>query len=225
MGRLTFVAALATVAAGCGGKASSPPSLVGGSRPPPIPAVLAEKLGDAVMTRVRVARAEAIDPVRLRTCTQPARMLLGQRSIVVERTGVAGASLGFAVPAEGLYACQSIPDPVPDRDRPKGSPWCVGSYGRTVGGRLTDPRLSLCESEGGRWTAFVWVEPVKQARWVVVRDGPQREIYEVAGSLPVRVTTTSGVRPQRSAASFDVEQYAADGAKLASYVLDAVVAG
>ena len=41
----------------------------------------------------------------------------------------------------------------------------------------------------------------------------------------MRVTTTDGVEPESSRASFDVEEYAADGRKLREYVLEAAVAG
>jgi hypothetical protein len=41
----------------------------------------------------------------------------------------------------------------------------------------------------------------------------------------VRVTTTDGVEPESSRASFDVAEYAADGAKLREYVLETAVAG
>ena len=55
-------------------------------------------------------------------------------------------------------------------------------------------------------------------------DAGRREVYEVAESLPVRVTTTENVNPAGSA-SFDIEEYAADGSKLREYTLEAQVAG
>jgi len=50
-----------------------------------------------------------------------------------------------------------------------------------------------------------------------------REVYEVTAALPVRVTTTEAVDPAGSA-SFDIEEYAADGSKVRVYTLDAQVA-
>ena len=56
-------------------------------------------------------------------------------------------------------------------------------------------------------------------------DAGRREVYEVAESLPVRVTTTEGVELESSRASFAIEEYAADGSKLREYVLETAVAG
>jgi hypothetical protein len=41
----------------------------------------------------------------------------------------------------------------------------------------------------------------------------------------VRVTTVEGVHAARSAASFDIEEYAIDGRKLRAYTLNTAVAG
>jgi hypothetical protein len=62
-----------------------------------------------------------------------------------------------------------------------------------------------------------------EAKWVVVSDGGTREVYEVAESLPVRVTTTENIGLGK--ASFAIEEYAADGSKLREYTLEAQVAG
>ena len=61
--------------------------------------------------------------------------------------------------------------------------------------------------------------------WVVVEDAGKREVYQVADSLPVRVTTTDGTAPESSRASFPIEEYAADGTKQREYTLEAAVAG
>ncbi len=64
--------------------------------------------------------------------------------------------------------------------------------GRLDNGVLNDPRLDLCTNTDDELTAFAWVEPQPDAKWVVVSDAGNREVYEVAESLPVRVTTTDG---------------------------------
>ena len=65
---------------------------------------------------------------------------------------------------------------------------------------LNDPRLSLCTNTDDEITAFAWVEPQPDAKWVVVSDAGKREVYEVAESLPVRVTTTDGTTPEGASA-------------------------
>ncbi len=89
---------------------------------------------------------------------------------------------------------------------------------------LNDPRLDLCTNTDSEITAFAWVDPRPDAKWVVVSDTGKREVYEVVKSLPVRVTTTENVNPAGKA-SFDVEEYGADGALLTEYTLEAAVAG
>ena len=179
------------------------------------------------MTRMRAVRASELDRALLETCLDRSYVELRGHSVVVERTGVAGSGLTFAYPgAPAFYACDAIPDPLPpDPDRAEGNPWCGGSYGRTIHGRLTDPRLHLCQAQSGRLVGFVWVHAGRGARWVVVRDGGRREIYETTGAEPVRVTTVDGVDAEHSSAAFDIEEYGADGTRLRSYTLQTAVAG
>ena len=92
-------------------------------------------------------------------------------------------------------------------------------------GRLNDPRLSLCPNTTDDITAFAWVEPERDAKWVVVSDAGNREVYEVVESLPVRVTPTDGTTLEGASALFDIEEYAADGRKLREHTLRAQVAG
>ena len=145
---------------------------------------------------------------------------------VVERTGLNGSSLTIES-GRLLFGCDKIPDPLTaeDPDLPYGGIWCASPNGRIAEGGLNDPRLSLCPNTDASYTAFAWVEPQPAAKWIVVSDAGTSEIYEVAESLPVRVTTTDGVEPESSRASFDVAEYAADGRKLREYVLEAAVAG
>jgi hypothetical protein len=223
---LMFVALVALVAlvavTGCSGGGSSPPQLVDGSRPAEVPEALAD-LDRAVMTRTRITARE-IAQRGLRSCERLASAHAEPGSAVVERVGVDGASLTFGG-GSTLNACDAIAHPFADPDRPAGSPWCGGSVGTMVRGRLRDPRLDLCTAEGGDITAFAFVEPGDDAKWIAVAEGDRREIYEVAGSFPVRVTTVRGLRAAKSAASFDIEEYAADGRKLRAHTLNAAVAG
>ena len=168
--------ALVALVAGCGGGAS--PRLVDGSRAADVPAVLAG-LDGAVMTRARTVLANEIDGRRLEACGLRPR---NKGAVVVERIGLNGSSLTFRVGAS-LNACDRIPNPVRDPDRPYARSSCGGSVGRLRGGRLADPRLHLCTAENGKLTAFVWVEPEGDAKWIALAEGDRREVYEVVGSL------------------------------------------
>jgi len=197
--------------AGCGGDdspphASVPPELAG--------------LDDAVMTETRYVRRADLDEERLQACGATGTFPGG-----VERRTVDGESLTLDS-GTSLRACDAIPDPAPDPDRVAGNPWCGGSTGRLENGRLTDPRLHFCTAESSEITAFAWVEAGEGTRWLVVRGSDRREIYDVLGTvLPhVRVTTTENINPAGSA-SFAIEEYGADGAKLREYTLEAAVAG
>lgn len=214
---------LCTALAGCGGGKGSPSQLVDGSPPEPVPAALSD-LDRAVMTRTHALPARQIDADRLRSCEHAVFAVAEPGSVVVERTSFAGASLTFAR-GRALYGCNAIPHPAPDPDRPAGSPWCAGSVGRLVRGVLQDPRLALCARARDGWTAFVWVEPVPSAKWIVLREPDRRVVYETAASLPVRVEAERRLQLEHSATSFEVEQYAADGRKLTEYRLDAAVSG
>jgi hypothetical protein len=207
---------------GCGG-GNSPPRLIDGSRGAELPGVLSQ-LGDAFMTRTSAVPVSDVEGDELDACGFPPE---AQDTVAVERVGLHGSSLTFAGVGSALYACDKIPDPITaeDPDLPYGGVWCGGSVGRLDAGVLNDPRLDLCSNTNDELTAFVWVEPQPATKWVVVTDAGRREVYEVTESLPVRVTTTDGVRPQSSRASFPIEEYAADGSKLREYTLDAQVAG
>jgi hypothetical protein len=208
--------------AGCGGDDSSP-QLVDGSTASELPAEL-DGLDDAVLTRTGVFAASGIDQEKFAAC---GLLPGGVDTVVVERAGLHGSSLTFSGSASNLYACDKIADPinVEDPDNPGGGIWCGGAAGRLEGDMLNDPRLDICTNIDGELTAFAWVEPQPDARWVVVSDAGTREVYEMAESLPVRVTTTDGTRPESSRASFAVEEYGADGTKLREYTLEAAVAG
>lgn len=207
--------------AGCGG-GDSPPQLVDGTTAGEPPAAL-NGLGDAVLTRAVVENESDLDPDEYEACAGPRD---GGDRTVVERTGLNGSSLTIES-GRLLFGCDRIPDPLTaeDPDLPYGGIWCASPNGRLSKGGLNDPRLSLCPNTNDEYTAFAWVEPRPAAKWIVVSDTGTSEVYEVAESLPVRVTTTHGVEPERARVSFDVAEYAADGRRLRQYVLTATVAG
>jgi len=205
--------------AGCGGGASLP-QLVDGSDAAELPAEL-DGLGDAVLTRTVVKHENDLDRGEYQACDVPTDS--GDRT-VVERTGLHGSSLTIDS-GRLLFGCDRIPDPAEDpEDNPYGGIWCGSANGRLENGELNDPRLDLCFNTDDEIAAFVWVEPQPDAKWVVVSDAGKREVYEVVESLPVRVTTTENVNPAGSA-SFEIEEFAADGTKLREYTLRAQVAG
>jgi hypothetical protein len=144
-------------------------------------------------------------------------------AVIVERIGVFGESLTFADDAgKTLYSCDGGTDSVGEH-RP---PWCGGSLGRLLNGRLLDPRLDiLCRDREGRPLAYAWVEPVPGARWIGVDQGSYTEVYEVLAGLPVRVATRRGIQLGRSRASFAVTQFDATGRALVEGPLEAAVAG
>jgi hypothetical protein len=155
------------------------------------------------------------------TSCSPAGALNG--TVIVERIGVFGESLTFADDAgKTLYSCDGGTDPAGER-RP---PWCGGSSGRLLHGRLLDPRLDiLCRDREGRPLAYAWVEPVPGAHWIGVDQGSYTEVYEVLAGLPVRVATLRGIQLGRSRASFAVTQFDATGKALVEGPLEAAVAG
>ena len=90
--------------------------------------------------------------------------------------------------------------------------WCAGVVGLVRRGRLVDPRLSLtCRDTAGKRIGFGWIEPVHDARWIVVGTGREAERYAVRGGLPIRITTRA---VRLDSAEFDVAQYAVDGREL-----------
>lgn len=223
MGRLRWiVSALLLVLAGCGGGDSSP-QLADGSSPQAVPAAL-ESLDDAVLTRMAVKHESELDHSEYAACGVPRD---GEDRTVVERTGVNGSSLTIES-GSLVYGCDKIPDLLiveDDPDMPYGNVWCAAPNGRIDEDRLNDSRLSLCTNTDDELTGFAWVEPQPGTKWMVVSDAGYSEVYEVAESLPVRVTTTDGVQQFSSNASFAIEEYAADGSKLREYVLETAVAG
>ena len=141
--------------------------------------------------------------------------------VVVRRIGVWSESVTFGV-RSAVVGCDGT-----ERATERRGTWCGGSYGRLLRGRLLDPRLDIagCRTAGGGPAAFVWVEPRRVARYVVVVQPGYTEVYPVDRGLPVRVATASGIESDPIGASFDVSEYDATGRLLRAYELVARPSG
>ena len=135
---------------------------------------------------------------------------------LVVRIGVRGMSVTFPTAAgRALVAC--------DGGRAE---WCGRAYGRLEHGRLHDPRLDLaCMTAAGDPLAFGWFEPGRGTAYVAVRQPGYVEAYRVAGAVPVRISTTTGISARNSSATFDVSEHSRRGALLRRSTFVARVAG
>jgi hypothetical protein len=113
----------------------------------------------------------------------------------VERIGRRGRSVTFRAGTR-VVGC--------DGSAGQGGRWCASTVGLLRGEGLADPRLSLVCRVRGKAIGFGWIEPVTDARWIVVREAPAPELYRVVPGLPVRITTA---RVGLDSAVFDVAQY------------------
>ena len=148
---------------------------------------------------------------------------IAANAVVVERIGVFSESLTFADRRnKTVYSCDGGTDPAGEHPLP----WCSGSAGRLVEGRLLDPRLDVgCRDRKGRPLAYAWVEPAGGAHWIGVDQGEYTEIYEVLGGLPVRIATGRRIQLARSRATFVITQYDTHGKELIKGKIEAGVAG
>jgi hypothetical protein len=210
------VAALLLLA-GCGGDGDAAPSrLLDGSTPPAVPTAL-DEVDDPVMTDVRTLPPSGAPAV---ACAD--RFQQDPGSPIVERIGVDGRSLSFAAGSH-VFACDAA---AAAREGPPAS--CGGAAGRREAGAVTDPRLDLanCTDPDGNTVAFVSVEPEAGAAYLGVDRGGWTEVYPVRDDrLPVRVATTRGIDPDRSALRLTVTQYTGHGNNLGKEALQAQVAG
>jgi hypothetical protein len=120
----------------------------------------------------------------------------------------------------GIFGCDNSPGPRENNRR-----WCGSAYGQLYGKRLRDPRLDILCGTTDEPVGFVWVHPSPGVRYVSVEQPGYVEVYEVAGDLPVRVATISGVEYEGSRATFDLFEHAADGSLVRRYRMEAAVAG
>ena len=213
----TSIAALALTftPTSCGGSAS-PPQLIDGTPTKP-PAVALETSGPQIATKVRIVDSTAARRNRIGRCLARASER-PRPGTIVERTSVNGSTVTFRT-ASGLdvVAC----------DGSSVGSWCGRSLGHLHDGRLLDPRLDLagCSTADGDPLAFAWIDPGSRTRFVAIEQSGYAEVYEVAGLVPVRVTTTRDIDSDTSSARFDVSEHDATGRRLRSYTLDARVAG
>jgi hypothetical protein len=139
------------------------------------------------------------------------------RRLVVERLGPHGSSITFV----GLWGAVDACDRAP-RSHPK--PWCGRASWPLRHHRVSDPRLAVCVGEGGRpLAAFAWIDPLPRTRRIVVDQPGAAEAYPVAGGLPVRVETVTGIADGR--ATFRYEEYDGKGVMLARRTISPAIAG
>lgn len=220
---LTVLASgLSLVGAACGHRPQPPIHLVDGSTADEVPVTLEGVDVPAVLNRTRVVDLARYADVRVTSCLRQRWSARIVARAAVVRIGTAGSSVTFGSP-EGreIYGCDS------SSGASRRTAWCGLAFGRRVGHRLSDPRLDLggCRTREGHPIAFAWVEPGPRTRFVLVRRPSFAEVYEVAGDLPIRITTSDNVDVARSRARFPVSEHSSSGDLLRRYELDANVAG
>jgi len=192
----------------------TPAVLIDGSSARPPPVVLERVDVPQVLTRMRVAADRSQVPG---LCAAPEP----RPSRVVERAGVTGASVTFLDRGgRGVHACDAT-----ELDGLRIKRWCAHAFGRLVGGRLRDPRLSItCRDGDGEPIAFAWTEPDRAAAYLAVEQEGYAEVYAASGTTPIRVTT-SRMDLATSRATFAISEHARDGTLVRSYDLEAPVSG
>jgi len=207
---------------GCDGNEPAPTTLMNGSRAPELAVDLEGIEGGVVLTSVATSGAGEIDASSIAaTCLERAD---GDRvsGPIVVRIGVDGESVTFrSRSTRGLYGCDNTQGP-----READRRMCGIAFGQLSENRLRDPRLDVgaCTTKDGAALGFAWVEPNPGTRYVAVEQDAYVEVYETAGQLPVRVTT-SDVEVERSSATFSVSEHKSDGSLIRRYRLEASVAG
>ena len=69
------------------------------------------------------------------------------------------------------------------------------------------------------------MQPGAGTRFVVVEQDGYSEVYPVAGAMPVRVATTTGLDLERSSAVLELSEHANDGRKVRESRIEARVSG
>src|SRR4051812_32032349 len=168
----------------CGSHAAG--RLADGTRPRTLPHRVRAAAGDPTFTQGHTLGRTAADELGFADCRRRAGVAVPPGAVVVERVTTAGISFTTRV-APGLFAC----DMRPLRDGTAARA-CAMTIGKVQSGNLLDPRLTLaCGFGQKRHLAFAWVEPRPRTRWLLVHDGERRELYEVAGDVPVRIAITN----------------------------------
>jgi hypothetical protein len=215
--------AAAPVLTGCAREPAHPTRLVDGS-----PVRVSTIDFEDARSPVLLAKLGAVRAGRLASGSRASSCLRagwseGAAGDVVHRVGVDGESVTFLAASGGaVMACDgAAQSPTSTRA------WCGHAYGRLTGGRLHDPRLDLggCATGSGTPVAFLWVEPERRTRYVVVERRGFSEAYATSSGLPVRVSATENIDVTRSAAIVEVSEHDAVGRRLRAYELEARVAG
>lgn len=194
-----------------------------GSPARPVPVELGGVDGPTVLTRFQLVRVDELDrESATAACLRGRARSLRATGLAVERVGVTSESVTLRIESgRALFGCDDSPGP-----REANRRWCDGSYGRLFSERLRDPRLGiLCTTRDGKPMGFAWVQPAAGTRYVAVEQPGYTEVYELAGGLPVRVATTTGVSIEGSRATFALSEHDRAGRLLRRYRLEAVVAG
>lgn len=207
----------------CSGDDPMPSRLMDGTAARALPVELKGLAAPPVLTDVRIVQVGEIEPGSMSASCLQRDWGTDPVGLMVERTGVSGETVTFRDGAgDGLYGCDNSAGPREEDRR-----WCGGAVGRLYSGHLRDPRLDMggCTADNRELVGFVWIEPSRDCRYVVVEQPGYAEVYRVAGDLPVRVATTAGVEVEGSRATFDLSEHDAEGRLLRKYRLEAAVAG
>ena len=218
-----FVACLlVSLVTACADEEPETRRLMDGSEAPTLSVELQGVPHPVVLTKVRAVQASTIGPDSLASSCIRHDPDSRPSGTVVERVGVMSESVTMRdASSPVLIGCDNSPG-----RRERDLRWCGGAHGMLYDGRLRDPRLSMvCESQDRQPMGFVWIHPRPHARYVAVIERDYTEVYGVAGDLPVRVSTATGVQPEGSRASFELAEHDAAGTLLRRYRLDAAVAG
>lgn len=216
------VAVLVLATSACGNGKAVPGALADGS-----PAHRSDLRFEGVDGPVLVTESRRLGVAAARAAPRVASCLRASWSTApaspfVHRVGASGESVTFAGgSSRTLQACDGA------GSAGTAAAWCGQAFGRLSGGRLRDPRLDLggCRTSDGDPIAFVWIDPGPGARYVVVRRAGFSEAYETRAGLPVRVATTENVDLARSSAIVLTSEHAADGRRLRTREVKALVSG
>jgi hypothetical protein len=206
---------------GCAAGDRVPSRLADGTEAAPPPVEL-ESVSAPVLTSVRVISGAVEPGSPAAACLRARRPARADPPLVV-RVGVATSTVTYRdTSGRWLQGCDKAADPDAQEKA-----WCGGAAGRLYGGHLRDPRLNIaaCTTPEGDPVGFAWVEPSESSRYLVVEQPGYAEVYEVAGDLPIRVTTTRGVRFEGASATFQILEHDAEGRLVRRYTLEAAVAG
>ena len=211
-----LLAALVSLACGCGEAGGSRPARLLDGRP-------ASHFGPVEGSVIASGRVLQLDD-RADECLSPSDQAnVAADAPAVERIGVDGESLTFAGRDRSVvYACDGGIDSAGERNLP----WCHTVLGRLDDGRVLDPRLDvICRDRARRPLAYAFVDPVAGARWIGVLQEGYVELYEVLAGLPVRVASTRAVDLGNASATLEITQYDADGRELVRGKMEAAVSG